>query len=445
MKHHFSLKFLIFTVSFLFTLTTFAQNDDLESQVDAQMPDLKKTYLYLHQHPELSYHEKHTGEYIAKRLQKLGFHVTSPIGGFGVVGILKNGDGSTVMYRTDTDALPVTEATGKTYASKVTAIDKDGNKVGVMHACGHDIHMTTFLGTATYLARNKDKWKGTLMMVAQPAEEVGGGANALLYQGLFTRFSLPDHIVALHTHANLPAGKVGISSGYIMANVDSVDIEVKGVSGHGAYPNKTIDPIVVAARIILALQTITSREINPLDASVITVGAIQGGSKRNVIGDKVLLKLTVRSYKPEVRKHQIEAIRRISRGTAISAGLKGDLLPSVTVYKNETAPALYNNPKQTREVKTSLIKALGEYNVVKTEPSMVGEDFARYGLTPEKRPITLFWLGGVKPAAYDASINSGDTLPTLHSAEFAPDYPLAIKTGVNAMATVITDLFKKHQ
>ena len=443
MKHQFSLKVLFFSLPFLFSLTSFANDASLKSQVDAQMSNLKKTYLYLHQHPELSYHEKHTGEYIANRLQKLGYVVTSPIGGFGVVGILKNGDGPTVMYRTDTDALPVTEETGKPYASKVTAIDKDGNKVGVMHACGHDIHMTTFLGTATYFAENKDRWKGTLMLVAQPAEEVGGGAKALLHQGLFTKFPLPDHIVALHTHANFPAGKVGVSPGYIMANVDSVDIEVKGISGHGAFPNKTIDPVVLAARIILALQTITSREIDPLDPSVITVGEIQGGSKRNVIGDKVLLKLTVRSYKPKVRKQQIEAIKRISKGIAISAGLKGDLLPKITVFKNESAPALYNNPNQTKEVKASLIKALGKYNVVMAEPSMVGEDFARYGLTPEKRPITLFWLGGVKPADYEASMDSGDPLPTLHSAQFAPDYPLAIKTGVNAMSTVITDLFHK--
>ena len=441
MKHFFSIKTLLLTLYLLISFTTFAQEGSIESQVDAQMSSLKKTYLYLHQHPELSYHEKHTGEYIAKKLKKLGFDVTSPIGGFGVIGILKNGDGPTVMYRTDTDALPVTEETGKPYASVVKVKDDDGNEVGVMHACGHDIHMTTFIGTATYLSENKDKWKGTLMLVAQPAEEVGGGAKALLHQGLFTKFPLPDHIVALHTHANLPAGKVGLSPGYIMANVDSIDIDVKGISGHGAYPNKTIDPIVLAARIVLALQTITSREINPLDSSVITVGEIKGGSKRNVIGDRVLLKLTVRSYKAEVRKQQIEAIKRISRGTAISAGLPDELLPRVTVYKNETAPALYNNPKQTVEVKASLVKALGKYNVVKTEPSMAGEDFARYGLTPEKKPITLFWLGGVKPADYDASLESGDPLPTLHSAKFAPDYPLAIKTGVNAMSTVITDLF----
>ena len=416
-------------------------NDSLRDQINQQMPQLKESYLYLHQHPELSYHEMNTGKYIAKKLKKMGFDVTSPIGGFGVVGILKNGDGPTVMYRTDTDALPVVEKTGKPYASKVTTVDAQGNKVGVMHACGHDIHMTTFLGTAKLLAQNKDKWKGTLMLVAQPAEEVSGGARALLKEGLFSKFPVPDHIVALHTHANLPAGKVAVAAGYNMANVDSVDIEVHGISGHGAYPNKTIDPIVIASRIVLALQTITSREISPLDSSVITVGAINGGSKRNVIGDKVVLKLTVRSYKPKVRKHQIEAIKRISKGIAQSAGLKGDLLPKITVYKNETAPALYNDPKQTSEVKASLIESLGKQNVIKAEPSMAGEDFARYRLTPEKRPITLFWLGGVKPLVYDESLKTGQVLPSLHSAKFAPDYPLAIKTGVNGMSRVIINLF----
>ncbi|RYV02767.1 amidohydrolase [Shewanella sp. OPT22] len=428
----------------LFIVATSTVNaKGLNAQVEEQMSHLKKTYLYLHQHPELSYHEKNTGQYIAKRLTNMGFDVTSPIGGYGVVGLFKNGDGPTVMYRTDTDALPVVEQTGVPYASKITTLDKSGNKVGVMHACGHDIHMTTFLGTAHYLVNNKDKWSGTLMMVAQPAEEVGGGAKALLNQGLFKRIALPDHIVAFHTHANLPAGKVGIAPGYIMANVDSVDIEVKGISGHGAYPNKTVDPIVIASRIVLALQTITSREISPIDPSVVTVGAIQGGSKRSVIGNKVVLKLTVRSYKPKVRKHQIEAIKRISKGIALSAGLKGDLLPNIIVYKNETAPALYNDPKQTAEIKASLINVLGKHNVIKTEPSMVGEDFARYGRTPDKRPITMIWLGGVKPAVYQESLTSGKILPTLHSAKFAPDYPLAIKTGVNAMSKVLIDLFDK--
>ncbi len=414
---------------------------DVMSSAEQQLPELERLYLYLHQHPELSYHEKRTGELIAKKLDQLGFDVTKNIGGFGVVGLIRNGDGPTVMIRTDTDALPVVEQTGKSYASKITTLDADKNTVGVMHACGHDLHMTSFIGTATYLAQNKNNWKGTLIMVAQPAEEDVGGANALLKDGLFERYPVPDHIIALHTHANLAAGTVGIATGYTMANVDSVDIKVKGIGGHGAYPNKTVDPIVLASRIVLALQTITSREISPIEPSVITVGAIQGGSKRNVIGDEVTLKLTVRSYKPEVRKQQLDAIKRISEGIALSAGLSIPLLPEVIVYQDETAPALFNDPTQTQRVKQSLINVLGSSNVIKTEPSMAGEDFARYGLTDDNKLITMFWLGGVQPDKYKQSVKDGKALPTLHSSKFAPDYPLAIKTGVTAMTSSVLDLF----
>ncbi|RJY19507.1 amidohydrolase [Parashewanella spongiae] len=413
------------------------------SSVEQQLPDLESLYLHLHQHPELSYQEKATGELLAKKLKQLGFEVTKNIGGYGVVGQLNNGDGPTIMIRTDTDALPVVEQTGKRYASKVKTHDADNNLVGVMHACGHDLHMTSFIGTATFLAQNRKEWKGTLMMVAQPAEEVGGGAKALLKDGLFKNYPIPDHIIALHTHANLAAGTVGIATGYTMANVDSVDIKVKGIGGHGAYPNKTIDPIVLASRIVLALQTITSREISPIESSVITVGAIQGGSKRNVIGDEVILKLTVRSYKPEVRQKQLDAIKRIASGIASSAGLKRPLLPEVIVYNDETAPALFNDPNQTHKVKQSLVNVLGSQNVIKAVPSMVGEDFARYGLTVDKKPITMFWLGGVEPKQYKQSKKTGKALPTLHSSEFAPDYPLAIKTGVTAMTTSVLDLFNQ--
>ena len=415
----------------------------LDQSVAQALPKLEKLYLHLHQHPELSYQEKATSERMAAELKQLGFEVTANFGGYGVVGILQNGEGPVVMIRADTDGLPIVEQTGKDYASKVTTVDANNNTVGIMHGCGHDIHMTSLIGTAEQLVKHKADWQGTLMMVAQPAEEVGGGAKAMLKQGLFSQFPTPDSIIGLHVSASIPAGKVGTVSGYALANVDSVDISIKGKGGHGAYPHATVDPVVLAARTVLALQTIVSREVSPLEPNVVTVGSIHGGSKHNIISDEVKLQLTLRSYNPEVREQQIAAIKRITAGIAMSAGLPDELAPVVYVHDDETIPSTYNDPILAAKVKASIEAELGSDNVLIAPPVMAGEDFGLYGLTPEKRPITLFWLGGVNPKQYQASIDSGEALPSLHSSQFAPDYSLTIRTGVRAMTRTAMDLFNQ--
>ena len=427
----------------LLLLSPFTQATTLDLNLQKTMPEIEKLYLDLHQSPELSYHEKETGQKLAKQLKQLGFTVTDNVGGYGVVGIYKNGDGPTVMIRTDTDGLPIVEQTGKPYASKVTVTNDAGATVGVMHGCGHDIHMSSFIGTAHQLVTHKDQWQGTLMMVAQPAEEVGGGAKAMLKEGLFTKYPTPDHVIGLHVSASVPAGKVSMKTEYTMASVDSVDITVKGKGGHGAYPHTTIDPIVIASRIVLALQTITSRELSPLEPSVITVGSIHGGSKHNVISDEVKLQLTLRSYNPEVRLQQIAAIKRISKGIALSAGLDESLAPEVYVHEDESIPSTYNNPAQTNVVRSAITNAIGEDNVLETEAVMAGEDFGLYGRTEQNVPITLFWLGGVEPSQYDAAMQSGATLPSLHSSKFAPDYKKALPTGITAMSNAAVALFNK--
>ncbi|GGF09412.1 M20 metallopeptidase family protein [Pseudoalteromonas gelatinilytica] len=427
----------------LLLLSPFAQATTLDLNLQQTMPDIEKLYLDLHQSPELSYHEKQTGQKIAKQLKQLGFTVTDNVGGYGVVGIYENGDGPTIMIRTDTDGLPIVEQTGKPYASKVTVTNDTGATVGVMHGCGHDIHMSSFIGTAQQLMTHKDQWQGTLMMVAQPAEEVGGGAKAMLKEGLFTKYPTPDHVIGLHVSASVPAGKVSMKTEYTMASVDSVDITVKGKGGHGAYPHTTIDPVVIASRIVLALQTITSRELSPLEPSVITVGSIHGGSKHNVISDEVKLQLTLRSYNPEVRLQQIAAIKRISKGIALSAGLDESLAPEVYVHEDESIPSTYNNPAQTNLVRSAIANAIGEENVLETEAVMAGEDFGLYGRTEQHVPITLFWLGGVEPSQYDAAMQSGATLPSLHSSKFAPDYKKALPTGITAMSNAAVALFNK--
>ena len=427
----------------LLLLSPFAQATTLDLNLKKTMPEIEKLYLDLHQSPELSYHEKQTGQKLAKQLKQLGFTVTDNVGGYGVVGIYGNGDGPTVMIRTDTDGLPIVEQTGKPYASKVTVTNDAGATVGVMHGCGHDIHMSSFIGTAQQLMTHKDQWQGTLMMVAQPAEEVGGGAKAMLKEGLFTKYPTPDHVIGLHVSASVPAGKVSMKTEYTMASVDSVDITVKGKGGHGAYPHTTIDPVVIASRIVLALQTITSRELSPLEPSVVTVGSIHGGSKHNVISDEVKLQLTLRSYNPEVRLQQIAAIKRISKGIALSAGLDESLAPEVYVHEDESIPSTYNNPAQTNVVRSAIANAIGEDNVLETEAVMAGEDFGLYGRTEQHVPITLFWLGGVEPSQYDAAMQSGATLPSLHSSKFAPDYKKALPTGITAMSNAAVALFNK--
>ena len=409
--------------------------------LSSELQSLKELYIDLHKTPELSSREINTSRKMEKELKNAGFEVTYGVGKYGVVGIIKNGPGKTVMVRADMDALPIIEKTGLSYKSKVSTKDSSGNDVGVMHACGHDIHMTVFTGTARVLAKLKDKWSGTLMMVAQPAEETGIGAKAMLADGLFTRFPRPDYALALHD-GPIPAGMVASKPGYILANVDSVDIEVKGIGGHGAAPETTKDPIVIASQIVLALQTIVSREVPPNKKAVVTVGSIHGGTKHNIIPDRVHLKLTVRSYEKEIRKSILDSIKRIAKGIGIAAGLKEKNLPVVTIM-NESISATYNDPELAEKVMNSFKKAIGKENVILAEAVTAGEDFSEYGRVEPKIPTFIYWLGAVNPEKFMEAQRSGEKLPGLHSPFWAPDYEPTIKTGVLTMSAAVLELLKK--
>lgn len=417
--------------------------DTLTQRIGVEYPTLEALYHDLHRNPELSLMEERTAGVIARELRAAGLEVVEKFGGFGVVGVLRNGPGPTLMIRTDLDGLPVAEETGLPYASKTKVKDLAGNEVATMHACGHDIHMTVFAGTARLLHALRDRWSGTLVMIGQPAEERGIGARAMLKEGLYQKFPRPDHVLALHDSATLPAGTVGTIEGYMMANVDSMDITVRGVGGHGAYPHTTKDPIVLAARIVTALQTIVSRETRPVDPAVVTVGSIHGGTKHNIVPDEVKLQLTLRSYSDAVRQHTIEAIKRICRGEAIAAGMPEERMPVITLSETEYTPSTYNDPALTRRVRGALVAALGADKVVTIDPEMGGEDFSQYGRTLEKVPISMFRLGAVDPAKVAASQRSGAALPSLHSNQFAPVPEPTIKTGVAAMVAAALDLLKK--
>lgn len=403
---------------------------------------LGSLYKHFHQNPELSFKEEQTSARMVAELSKLGFVITPKVGGHGVVAILENGIGHTVLVRADMDALPVKEETGLPYASTARGMSIDGEEKPLMHACGHDIHMTVLIGTARRLVAEKDQWQGTLIMIAQPAEERGAGAKAMLDDGLFERFPRPEFNLALHVNAGMPAGTVGYVSGPALANVDSVDITVYGVGGHGAYPHTTKDPIVLSAQIINGLQTIVSREISPLDPAVVTVGSIHGGHKHNIIPDEVHMQLTLRSYTEEVRTQMIAAIQRLAKNLGRAAGLVEDKLPKVEL-KDEYTPVAYNDPSLTARIKTVFESALGKENVWEKNPVMGGEDFGRYGQVEPKIPSLIFWLGAVKRSTYDASISQASTLPSLHSSKFAPDFVPTVVTGVEAMSSATLELLGK--
>ena len=414
----------------------------LEEQVDSHIDQWVRFYQELHASPELSFYEKETGEKMALVLEKLDFKVAREVGGFGVVGVLRNGDGPTVMVRTDTDGLPIVEETGLPFASKVITQDEEGNQVGTMHACGHDLHMTVWSGTAAVLSQNRDQWSGTVVFIAQPAEERSGGAKAMLAEGLFEKYPRPDYVLALHTHPSLAAGNIGYTPGYAMSNVDFMKITIFGKGGHGAYPHTTIDPVTLAARTIVDLQTIVSREISPLEPAVVTVGKITGGTKGNIIPDKVEMELTLRSYSAEVKQALIDKIRRICIGNAISVGLPEELYPEVWVRPEDT-PAVYNDPDLTQELATALSDQLGAEHVMQLEPVMGGEDFARYGRVEPKIPICMLRLGAVAPEKIKAAEAGEIALPSLHSSKFAPEAKPAIQTGVKAMSIAVMHLLNK--
>jgi len=396
------------------------------TQVDAVYPEAETLYLDLHRNPELSLHEVQSAAKLAERAKALGYEVTTGVGGAGIVAVLKNGAGPTVLFRTDMDALPVEEKTGLPYA---------GVGVPVMQACGHDIHMSSWFGTAKLMATNKDRWKGTLILIGQPAEELVTGANAMLKDGLLTRFPKPDFALAIHDDP-LPAGQIGFTSGFTMASSDPVDITIFGRGGHGAQPQNTIDPIVIGARTVVALQTIIAREINPLDPAVITVGSFHAGTKNNIIPDEATLQLSVRAYKPEVRKHLLEAIARIAKAEAAAAGAPREPEIKITPGTNAT----YNNPELTARVVKVLRGALGDSSVVEIPAKMVSEDFSAYGLAGV--PAMLFYVGATNPAKFDDAQKSGAILPGLHSSLWAPDYQPTLKTAIKAETTALVNLLQ---
>jgi amidohydrolase len=409
---------------------------EIDQRLQAEYASLEALYKHLHAHPELSFQEEQTSARLAKEIKALGFDITTGVGGHGVVAVLKNGPGPTVLVRTDMDALPVTEATGLPYASKVRMRDRYGKDVGVMHACGHDMHMTCWLGTARVLAGMKDRWHGTLVFIGQPAEEVGGGARRMLEDGLFKRFPRPDYCLGLHCDGRKPFGHVSYAEGLMMANVDTIDITVRGKGGHGSAPHTTIDPIVLAARIILDLQTIVSREINPTDAAVVTVGSIHGGTVHNIIPPEVKLQLTVRTLKDDVRKHVLEAIARISKAAAAGARAPE---PTIRIDLDDFTPAVFNNAALAKKTTTLFRKLLGPDHVHEEGPVMGGEDFGRYGRAGV--PIFFYFLGTVAPEKYAASKQPGGKgLPSLHSDLYYPIPEPTIRTGVLTMSAAVLNL-----
>lgn len=419
---------------------------------DAELPSLLAIYKDLHSHPELSTHEERSAAIVAKELRDAGCEVTENFGKYdkpdakcyGVIGLMKNGSGPTVLVRTDLDGLPVEEQTGVPYASKVVTKNDEGKEVHVMHACGHDVHMASFIGVARSLAKLKDQWQGTIVFVGQPAEEAVGGAKALLKDGLYTKFPKPDFALGFHDSAQIQTGHIGVTEGYTYANVDSVNITVRGVGGHGAYPHKTKDPIVIAAEIINALQTIASRENNPVDPIVVTVGSIHGGTKHNIIPDDVQMQLTVRTYKAEVRAQVLAAIERITKGVAMAAGVPPDRAPIVEVMKDQTTPATYNNPDLTKRLVAMWKQSLGAENVEMVDPTMGGEDFSEYSLPDHSIPAADFHVGAVAPEKVAASKKpDAPPLPSLHSSKFAPVPEPTIRTGVVAMTDAVLELMKK--
>ena len=433
------IKSIYYLIPALF-LFSFNIKNEFKSYLEKDIPYLKNLYLDIHQNPEISLMEKETSIKLADELKKIGFDVTENFGGYGVVGVYKNGNGPTILYRTDMDALPMEEKTELPYASKVITKNFDGNDVGTMHSCGHDMHMTVWTGTARALVERKDDWNGTIIMIGQPAEEIGAGAAMMLKEGLFEKFPVPNYGIALHSSPTIPSGKVGFGKGYIMANTESVDIKVYGQGAHGASPHMSIDPIVTASVIIMELQTIVSRNINPLDDAVITVGSIKGGTKHNIIPDEVDLQLTIRTYKEEVRNLIHKRIKEICNGVASSMGLEKSRWPKVVIPDTFT-PANYNDEKLVDIMKKVSISAIGDENVIVSEPQMVGEDFARYGNTDHDIPTVMYWLGTV-PKERIEKYNLGEyALPALHSPFYYPEIENSIRTGVLVSTESLIELF----
>ncbi|WP_226635698.1 amidohydrolase [Novosphingobium profundi] len=421
-----------------------AQGDNEVAQaITADMPSLMEIYRDLHAHPELSMQETRSAGIMAKAAREAGFEVTEGVGGTGIVAVMRNGEGPTVLIRADMDGLPVTEQTGLPFASKMKGVSTAGVESGIMHACGHDTHMTAWIETARLLSARREAWSGTLVMVGQPAEEMGTGARAMLADGLYSRFPKPDYALAFHDSAGMEAGKVGAAVGWALANVDSVDILVKGRGGHGAYPHTTIDPIVLASSIVMKLQTLASREIDPKDSVVVTVGSFHAGTKHNVISSSAKLELTVRSYSDETRAKLLEGIQRIARGEALAAGVPEEDLPEVS-WKELYTRATWNSPEFTEETLGRLQAKMGADKVGELPSVMGGEDFGEYRRADEENiKSIIFWVGGVPEAAYQAAQEGGPPLPSLHSAFWAPEADKVIGSGAETLTLTALDILGK--
>src|SRR5438067_3009420 len=441
---------LIFLPSILLPALAFAQQTP-QSPTEAELTSLLAIYKDIHAHPELSMHEERSASIVAKELKAAGCEATERVGtyddpkfkAYGVIGVMKNGAGPTVLVRTDLDALPVHEETGLPYASTVTTKNDEGKEVPVMHACGHDAHISMFIGVARVLAKLKDQWHATIVCVAEPATETGNGARALLRAGLYEKFGKADFALGFHDKADMQTGHIGVTEGYTYANVDSVDVIVRGVGGHGAYPHKTKDPIVLAAEMINAWQTIASRENNPLDPIVVTVGSIHGGTKHNIIPDEVKMQLTVRTYKSDVRDRVLKAIDEIAKGIANAGGVPVDRAPIVNVLNNQFTPATYNNPDLTKRLVAVWKNVLGADNVEIVDPTMGGEDFSEYSLPDHSIPAVDFHIGAVDPEKIVQFKKEGKELPSLHSSKFAPVPEPTIRVGIIGMTSAVLELMKK--
>ncbi len=430
------------------TLAQQPQPADLASFESQQLPNLLTTYKQLHAHPELSHHEAQTSALLAEALRKAGYTVTDHVGlypdgthAFGVVGILKNGSGPTLLVRGDMDALPIIEETGVPYASHVLTKNASGQDVGVMHACGHDVHTTVLLGTAQALAANRKAWHGTLMILGQPSEETIDGAKAMLADHLYDRFGTPDRILGLHDTNIHAAGTVGLTSGPELASSTSIDVTIRGIGGHGSAPNVGRDPIVLAALFITELQTIVSREEDPRDPSVVTVGTIHGGTKRNIIPNEVKLELTTRAFSDKSRQTVIDGLHSMATGLATSAGLPADKAPTVTVLEAESTPVTVNDPSQTARVRATLVQTLGEKNVFDDQRIMGSEDVGIFTLNG-KIPLTFYWLGAMYPDRFAAAQASGKLLPGPHTSRFEPDPEPTLATGVKTLTATALSLLQ---
>jgi hippurate hydrolase len=428
-----------------------AQSPALDARVDQELPSLVSTYKALHAAPELSHHEDQTAALLARELHGFGYDVTEHVGkypkpewqGHGIVAVMKNGAGPTVLVRADMDALPVEEQTGLPYASHVHTKNDAGLDVGVMHACGHDIHVTTLIGTAKLLAAMKDQWHGTLVLIGQPSEETIDGARAMLADGLYSRIPRPDYALALHDSSDLEVGKISYTPGYALASSTAVEVTIRGRGAHGSRPEVSKDPIVLAAEFIMAIQTIVSRENSPFDPAVVTVGSIHGGTKGNIIPDDVHLQLTVRTYKEEVRQHILASLDRIAKGVALAGGVPEDRAPIVKASENEATPATYNDPALTAREAAALRKGLGPENVIEDKPVMGSEDFGLFGLEGHQIPTLMLRVGAIDADRIANSQRTGVPLPSLHSALFWPVPEPTIRTGVKAMTLAVLELMKK--